>query len=336
VKRPHSASNTRSDKSHGAPRQCFSCWRLFCAEWVSWWHDHLFDEWSCCLWRKGCKFKHDSVTGMGSAHRHQHCCPKWSTRHHVRVIALSAITAVISRAQLAVSGQRSSGAMFDPDSFDILVDGGATSCISNSLRDFQTPPKASSIHAKGFNGATSSTKVGTLVWKFLDDSGHPQTLPVHCVPSSPMRILLPQQCSRNKPRTFEAPAPPTLVTKHCLCGTVASKASLCHSCLPPTLPSCKGPPVTQHSLPLLIPLQSFPLFTFVAPLSLMTRLTLMKLTQRMKTMMLCLPMTVQRERRKKKSTLTALDQASAPQMPAFPVLVMPSLKTNRNARCDPI
>jgi hypothetical protein len=59
--------------------------------------------------------------------------------------------------------------IFYSDSFDILVDGGATACISNDLANFIQPPKKSTVQVKGFNGATSSTKVGTVHWSILDD-----------------------------------------------------------------------------------------------------------------------------------------------------------------------
>jgi hypothetical protein len=117
------------------------------------------------------------------------------------IVALSVMTVGISRAQSAATGhQRSSRAMFDSDSFDILVDdGSATSCISNSMSDLVTPLKASFVCVKGFNGTTSSTKVGTIIWKVLNYSGHPRTLRIHnmhCVPVCPQQILSPQHCSQ--------------------------------------------------------------------------------------------------------------------------------------------
>lgn len=80
------------------------------------------------------------------------------------VLALSAVTASIVRANAAATPgkPRSSWAFFDSDVFDILVDGSAMACILNSLADFVSPPERSSIRVKGFNGATSSTKVGTV------------------------------------------------------------------------------------------------------------------------------------------------------------------------------
>jgi hypothetical protein len=64
------------------------------------------------------------------------------------------------------------------DSFDILVDGGATSFISNNLLDFVTPPHNSNVRVKGFNVTMSSTKLGTVVWNILDDSGQCHALKI--------------------------------------------------------------------------------------------------------------------------------------------------------------
>jgi hypothetical protein len=59
----------------------------------------------------------------------------WRSRHRFtkrrQLLAMSA--AGIARAHQAASATDSNRVIFDSDSFDILVDGGATSCISNNL-----------------------------------------------------------------------------------------------------------------------------------------------------------------------------------------------------------
>jgi hypothetical protein len=62
-------------------------------------------------------------------------------------------------------------ALFDSDSFDILVDGGATASISNCLGDFIQPPTSTNIRIKGFNGTYSAGRIGTVWWPILDDEG---------------------------------------------------------------------------------------------------------------------------------------------------------------------
>ena len=113
---------------------------------------------------------------------------------------MSAITAGVARAHQAVSTNTSfRRVIFDSGSFDILVDGGATSCISNSLSDFIKPPQDSTVRVKGFNGTTSSTKVGTVIWNILCDSGKRHTLKIHnmyYVPACLMHLLSPQYYSQ--------------------------------------------------------------------------------------------------------------------------------------------
>ena len=183
VRRRHDSSGQRTKQSPRSPRPPYVDRRSGSPSPHYWAHDYFLFKWRHFWWRD----------------RHRKRRPTWHTRHHARVLALSAITVGIARAHSAVNAQRSTRAIFDSDSFDILVDGGATSCISNSLADFVKPPKASSVRVKGFNGTTSSTRVGTVVWHILDDSGHRRTLRIqntYYVPACPLRILSPQHYSQ--------------------------------------------------------------------------------------------------------------------------------------------
>jgi hypothetical protein len=115
------------------------------------------------------------------------------------ILSLSAVASGVARVNSAVPSKCSSRAIFDSDSYDILVDGGATACISNNASDFIKPPQASKVRVKGFNGSTSSTKVGTVSWTVLDDTGHKRTLKIpntYYVPECPLRLLSPQHFSQ--------------------------------------------------------------------------------------------------------------------------------------------
>jgi len=84
---------------------------------------------------------------------------------------------------------------FDTDSYDILVDNCCSKSITNCLGDFITPPRSSRMIIKGFNGATATTKVGTVQWKLQDDTGkvHTITLPeTYYSESVETRLLSPQ------------------------------------------------------------------------------------------------------------------------------------------------
>jgi hypothetical protein len=125
------------------------------------------------------------------------------SRTATHLLALSALATGIARANAAaaISEDGPCRPIFDSNSFNILVDGGASACISNNLADFIKPPNTSAIRVKGFNGTTSSTKVGTVRWSILDDSGQERTLEVrntYYVPACPLRLLSPQHYSQQQ------------------------------------------------------------------------------------------------------------------------------------------
>jgi hypothetical protein len=162
---------------------------LFCpqriSDFVFWCLKYFFAKWNFTWWRFRCR------------------SPSRTAAH---LLALSALATGIARANAAaaisVDGPRRSIFDFDSDSFDILVDGRASACISNNLADFIKPLKTSAIRVKGFNGTTSSTKVGTVRWSILDDSsGQERTLEVrntYYVPACPLRLLSPQHYSQQQ------------------------------------------------------------------------------------------------------------------------------------------
>jgi hypothetical protein len=85
---------------------------------------------------------------------------------------------------------------FDSDSYDIFVDNCCSKSITNCLDDFIIPPKPSNLLTKGFNGATATTKVGTVQLHLQDDQGrvHKLTLPhTYYSKHAEHRLLSPQQ-----------------------------------------------------------------------------------------------------------------------------------------------
>jgi hypothetical protein len=80
-----------------------------------------------------------------------------------------------------------------------LVDGGATASITNCLDDFVRPPTKTTIRIKGFNGTSSTARIGTVKWPILDDQGVRHVLHIpdtYYVASCPMRLLSPQHYSQ--------------------------------------------------------------------------------------------------------------------------------------------
>ena len=85
---------------------------------------------------------------------------------------------------------------FDTDSSTIGIDNRASGCFSHVSTDFVGPLRDSNRIVKGFGGSrTSSVKIGTLKWTWLDDTGKSWT---HYIPnlfyckSGGVRLLSPQ------------------------------------------------------------------------------------------------------------------------------------------------
>ena len=86
---------------------------------------------------------------------------------------------------------------FDTDSVVILIDIGASACITNDLADFLQPPTNVSAQVTGISRQkVLATKRGTVAWRFEDDNRVEHRFVirnVYYVPDAPHRILCPQQ-----------------------------------------------------------------------------------------------------------------------------------------------
>ena len=89
---------------------------------------------------------------------------------------------------------------FDVDSSSIGIDNRCSACISHLPEDFVGPLKDSDRTIKGFAGSkTTGVKVGTLLWKWLDDLGVEHTFKIpnsYFVPSGGVRLLSPQHWAK--------------------------------------------------------------------------------------------------------------------------------------------
>jgi hypothetical protein len=84
---------------------------------------------------------------------------------------------------------------FDSDSYQIMVDNGASYSISNNLDDFIEPPTKIGPKIKGFAGSQTRSLIGTVQWHITDDEGttHSIILPnTSYVPNADIRMLSPQ------------------------------------------------------------------------------------------------------------------------------------------------
>ncbi len=84
---------------------------------------------------------------------------------------------------------------FDPDSYQIMVDNGASYSISNNIDDFIEPPTKIGQKIQGFSGSLTTSLIGTVKWYITDDDGrtHSIILPnTKYVPTADIRMLSPQ------------------------------------------------------------------------------------------------------------------------------------------------
>jgi hypothetical protein len=84
---------------------------------------------------------------------------------------------------------------FNSDSYQIMVDNGASYSISNNIDDFIEPPTKIGPKIQGFAGSITTSLIGTVQWYITDDDGrtHFIILPnTSDVPTADIRILSPQ------------------------------------------------------------------------------------------------------------------------------------------------
>jgi len=88
---------------------------------------------------------------------------------------------------------------FDSDSYQIMVDNGASYSITNDLKDFVEPPVQKGVKINGYDGSKPSARTETVQWKIPDDDGqlHTITLPgTNYVPTPEIHMLSPKHWSQ--------------------------------------------------------------------------------------------------------------------------------------------
>lgn len=98
----------------------------------------------------------------------------------------------------AAKTQSRESVYFDADSFQILVDNGASFCMTNNKAHFVDRPMAINESVEGI-GATAATLIGTVEWKWEDDLGriHTKRIPnTRYVSTLPFCLLSPQHLAR--------------------------------------------------------------------------------------------------------------------------------------------
>ena len=91
-------------------------------------------------------------------------------------------------AYTASQSAQSRDAIFDSDSYAVLIDNCCTACITNCVHDFCNLPQKTRSSISGIGGPIGITLQGTLKWALLDDQGRRHTFLIpnaYYVPSAP-------------------------------------------------------------------------------------------------------------------------------------------------------
>ena len=89
--------------------------------------------------------------------------------------------------------------IFDSDAQSLMLDDGASACITNDKDDFTEPPKRVDKKVKGIKGHAHATHRGTIKWHIEDDRGLVHVMIIrgaYLIPEAPTRILSPQHLAQ--------------------------------------------------------------------------------------------------------------------------------------------
>jgi hypothetical protein len=155
-----------------------------CSQWLQSWLKDTYDAFdnmaiylAPLIHVEGGHRQGSSPSSQGPVHRKAtpRSRSKATPRSRANVLmAYSAVTMGVARAQAHCDNAAPTSthrAVFDSDSYDILVDAGATASITNNLNDYVRPPQKTSICIKGFKGTSRNARVGTVKWTILDNNG---------------------------------------------------------------------------------------------------------------------------------------------------------------------
>ena len=91
------------------------------------------------------------------------------------------------------------GKQFDSNSSTLMIDDGASACITNDKGDFIEPPKKVNRKVRGIKGHTKATHCGTVKWHVEDDTGLTHVMLIkgaYLIPEAATCILSPQHLAQ--------------------------------------------------------------------------------------------------------------------------------------------
>ena len=98
-----------------------------------------------------------------------------------------------------VQDSNASPSMFDSDSQALMLDDGASACITNDKNNFTEPPRRVDHKVKGIKGHAKATHRGTIKWHLEDDNGLVHVMVImgaYLIPEACTRILSPQHLAQ--------------------------------------------------------------------------------------------------------------------------------------------
>ena len=97
------------------------------------------------------------------------------------------------------NGRSAPSRSFDSDSQMLMLDDGASACITNNINDFTESPKRVDRKVKGIKGHAQATHRGTVKWYIEDDHGLVHVMMItgaYLIPEATTRILSPQHMAQ--------------------------------------------------------------------------------------------------------------------------------------------
>ena len=97
------------------------------------------------------------------------------------------------------NGQSAPSRSFDSDAQRLMLDDGASACITNDIKDFTESPKRVDRKVKGIKGHARATHRGTVKWYIEDDHGLVHVMLItgaYLIPEATTRILSPQHLAQ--------------------------------------------------------------------------------------------------------------------------------------------
>ena len=88
---------------------------------------------------------------------------------------------------------------FDSDAQSLMLDDGASACITNDKEDFIEPPKRVDRKVKGIKGHANATHRGMIKWHIEDDQGLVQVMIIrgaYLIPNATTCTLSPQHLAQ--------------------------------------------------------------------------------------------------------------------------------------------